>query len=277
MAFSGIGTISTNYLPKWNGTALTNSLIFDNGTNVGIGTSTPTRKFSVTGSTTNSMAHVNQLGTGDGLQVYVNSNSSTQNMFSTGSLGGSFYVKCDGDVGIGTSTPSEKLDVEGSTQVDGEYTYESAKTRYMSVSAAAFTPVDNNSGRELHVGGFNSGNARWIVGGNISNIGYMMAPVSLPHGAVITRVDFYVLDQDASYDVTGQMRRHTFGSSIANIVATTTSTSALPGTTTISNTSISHTIDNSTYSYYLRFETREASANLRIYGAKITYTVTQAE
>lgn len=47
---SGSGT--TNYLPKWTGsTALGNSLIYDNGTNVGIGTASPTAKLSVAGTT----------------------------------------------------------------------------------------------------------------------------------------------------------------------------------------------------------------------------------
>ena len=47
---SGSGT--TNYVPKFTGsTALGNSLIYDNGTNVGIGTASPTAKLSVAGTT----------------------------------------------------------------------------------------------------------------------------------------------------------------------------------------------------------------------------------
>jgi hypothetical protein len=46
------GTGTTNYIPKFTGsTALGNSLIFDDGTNVGIGTATPTYKLSVAGTT----------------------------------------------------------------------------------------------------------------------------------------------------------------------------------------------------------------------------------
>ena len=44
------GTGTTNYLSKWtSGTALGNSLVFDNGTNVGIGTATPGYKLEVNG------------------------------------------------------------------------------------------------------------------------------------------------------------------------------------------------------------------------------------
>ena len=41
--------LTTNFLPKWNGSGFGNSQIFDNGTNIGIGTTTPTAKFDVAG------------------------------------------------------------------------------------------------------------------------------------------------------------------------------------------------------------------------------------
>jgi hypothetical protein len=36
-----VGSLTLNYLPKWNGSILANGLIFDNGSNVGIGTTSP--------------------------------------------------------------------------------------------------------------------------------------------------------------------------------------------------------------------------------------------
>lgn len=46
---SGSGTL--NFLPKWgSSTSLTDSLIFDNGTNVGIGTASPSEKLEINGS-----------------------------------------------------------------------------------------------------------------------------------------------------------------------------------------------------------------------------------
>lgn len=45
------GNGTDNYIPKFNGTdAVENSQIFDNGTNVGIGTTTPSQKLQVSGS-----------------------------------------------------------------------------------------------------------------------------------------------------------------------------------------------------------------------------------
>lgn len=61
------GTLTINYLPKHSGTQLTNSMIFDNGTNVGIGTSTPNAKLDVllssSGVSTNPLILTNLFGT----------------------------------------------------------------------------------------------------------------------------------------------------------------------------------------------------------------------
>ena len=46
-ALLGNTSLTTNYVTKWNGTALANSLMFDNGTNVGIGTTSPNSKLQV--------------------------------------------------------------------------------------------------------------------------------------------------------------------------------------------------------------------------------------
>ncbi|MEQ1743802.1 MAG: tail fiber domain-containing protein [Saprospiraceae bacterium] len=46
-----VGSSSTNYLPKWNGTTLVDGQIFDDGTNVGIGTTSPSQKLDVSGTT----------------------------------------------------------------------------------------------------------------------------------------------------------------------------------------------------------------------------------
>jgi len=59
---SGVsGSGSTNYIPKWTGsTSLGNSLIFDSGTNVGIGSASPGAKLDVSGSIrTNAEVYIN--------------------------------------------------------------------------------------------------------------------------------------------------------------------------------------------------------------------------
>ena len=53
-----IGTNTTNYLSKWDGSALVTSQLFDNGTNVGIGTSTPNTELEVVGSASTTIENI---------------------------------------------------------------------------------------------------------------------------------------------------------------------------------------------------------------------------
>ncbi len=100
-AFSGSGLVSgltTNYVPKASGAAtLTNSLIFDNGTNVGINTSSPGQTLEVNG----------------GLQL----DGSGDSYLSSGNFGigtttpQSALVVSNGNVGIGTWTTNSGLQI----------------------------------------------------------------------------------------------------------------------------------------------------------------------
>lgn len=47
VSLAGYGSLTTNYTTKWNGSQLVNSQIFDNGTNVGIGTASPQCQFQI--------------------------------------------------------------------------------------------------------------------------------------------------------------------------------------------------------------------------------------
>ena len=68
-----------NYISRWNGTdALENSIIFDDGTNIGIGTTTPTSKLSVVGNISINAGGYLNFGTTDGTSGYgIKDNSGT--------------------------------------------------------------------------------------------------------------------------------------------------------------------------------------------------------
>ncbi|MEZ4959362.1 MAG: tail fiber domain-containing protein [Saprospiraceae bacterium] len=94
-----VGTNTTNYLPKWNGSALVaSSSVFENGSsNVGIGTTTPASKLDVEG----------------GIAIGA-SYSGTSAAPANGAI-------IEGNIGIGTTTPASKLDVEGGISVGATY------------------------------------------------------------------------------------------------------------------------------------------------------------
>lgn len=68
-----VGALTTNFIPKWNGTTLTNGQVFDNGTNVGIGTNAPQQKLSVSGGINIDQSEQNIATLANGLTFGANS------------------------------------------------------------------------------------------------------------------------------------------------------------------------------------------------------------
>ena len=135
------GTGTTNYVTKWTGSStLGNSSIFDNGTNVGIGTASPAQKLDVNGSINSTEYRVNNIPTLLHTNVYtalrdpgnsntlllgdanepVNYYSNSQHIYRN--RGGSaeyLRITSAGNVGIGTVSPTQRLTVDGNIEVVG--------------------------------------------------------------------------------------------------------------------------------------------------------------
>ena len=145
---SSCGT--ANYVPKMSSsTAMTCSQIYDNGTNVGIGTTSP-----------NAMLHINQTNAAVALRVQLSGSSK----LTVGSNGGvtigtyqdtppanGLYVA--GNVGIGTSSPAEKLDVSGNIKSS-------------SLAGTGNRPVYANANGVLKAGA--NDNTNWTLSANFS-------------------------------------------------------------------------------------------------------------
>ena len=131
------GSGTTNYIPKLTGAStIGNSQIFDNGTNVGIGTASPSYKLDVNGSSifrswssmsagfpfswnsvdgqyvANGFASAINTETSDGAMAFFTAPSGSSG--ASASFTERMRITTGGNVGIGTQSPSNKLSVVGS-------------------------------------------------------------------------------------------------------------------------------------------------------------------
>lgn len=124
-SIAGSGT--TNYIPKFtSSTAIGNSQIFDDGTNVGINRASPTARLDVAGvfnGTQATFGFTSGRGLLIGTALNGGTNEGTTILNARGAGAGQFLFQTDGNdrvlintsgnVGIGTTSPGSRLDVSG--------------------------------------------------------------------------------------------------------------------------------------------------------------------
>ncbi|RMG76877.1 MAG: hypothetical protein D6707_11820 [Bacteroidetes bacterium] len=214
------------------------------------------------------------LGTaGENRAVYGAASGGTTNWAGYFELGNVYIAD---SLGIGTTSPTEKLDVNGNVIIPGtnDYKYSSPKTRYYSVPANTFTSERGSSYDVNYVSG-----AAYVPNGVIGVTAYLEAPVNLPDGAQITQVDF-ILEDNSVYDFsTVQIwaKNLNDGSTAYRSVTPTTGTYAIQPFSITSFVSFPNTIDNNQYAYYLRVGTIQTDNKLLLHGVRIIYTVTKAD
>jgi len=128
------GSGTTDYVAKFtNSTTLGNSLIFDNGTNVGIGTTSPAAPLHISGNrlllTSGTTAEVQFAGSAssarfgeDGTGSFFASDTNgraVRFLTNNGTLNEWMRITSAGNVGIGTTAPAAKLEVNGAARFDG--------------------------------------------------------------------------------------------------------------------------------------------------------------
>ncbi len=119
------GTGTTNYIPKWSSSsALGNSLVYDDGTNIGIGTTSPAYKLDVNGTgrftgTTNQITAYYDASNYMQLQHNSISVANTALLFNVNSAE-RMRLLSTGNLLIGTTTDAGyKLDVNGTARIGG--------------------------------------------------------------------------------------------------------------------------------------------------------------
>ena len=110
---SAVGIGTANYIPMWsNSTTLTNSVMYQSGGNVGIGTTVPVGNLDVRAGTDERfdiLAHVNNAS-GISMRSFNDANSTYEPM----EFEASEYSVMNGSIGIGTTGPARNLHIYGS-------------------------------------------------------------------------------------------------------------------------------------------------------------------
>jgi hypothetical protein len=179
---------TTNYLSKFTGsTTLGNSLVYDNGTNVGIGTTSPAYKLDVngtigfpySGSNANYIEQGNALGYG---RIRPFNNSGLFGFDTNYTAGGGYdfayngssviRVTSAGNVGIGTTAPGYKLEVNGGPiNIVNGYSEPTAEAGYR-LKFADNGGINNDSG--IGLSGSPGNESLWINKGSANgNIRFM--------------------------------------------------------------------------------------------------------
>ena len=216
------GSGTTNYVSKFtSSTAIGNSQIFDNGTSVGIGTTSPSNKVDIFTTNRTSLTAV-----GSGLNV--NYNGSTTGQFATlgfswnssvgnnstqwgmGMIGTNFVsgnadvnfftdgvermrITSAGNVGIDYTAPAAKLAVNGTALINTN-TDNGVDKLQVSGSAIVSTLKVNTSGQTVSISSYyNGGTGKniWIGGGGLSSTSVSESNVSVGVDALLNNTSGY--------------------------------------------------------------------------------------
>ena len=269
------------------GTSLNEQMMINENGLIGIGTSTPSNHLTIYDANSHYLQLIDDitgLGSGDGIRLGMNGAGTGYLIF--GETTGYFHIGTSTDnnlikinpatdfVGIGTgnTAPAQKLDVSGNVRADN-FLYTSPKTRYLTIGEGDFRIAKSADG-DIY-SSFGAGGVG-IVNSTAANA--LVAPAYLPHGAVITGITVYYMDNSAS-DMNVTLYSRTLTGSASSLATNTT----VGFTTAVQNMPLTTgaTINNQGNSYYFRvYSTGWATTgtvDMSIKTIQITYTISETD
>ena len=178
------------------------------------------------------------------------------------------------NVGIGTASPSEKLEVVGNIKADN-FMYSTPKTFFHTFSGFNFRAENSTDTVLASVGAGEITMQTNLVGKKI------VAPVQLPDGATLVNLKAYINDFSITSDLRVLLYRKTltdnfFATNYGSVVS-----SGAAGLGLYQSSIFTNVIDNSLYTYYLSVSSSNATipfpGNIYLRAVIIEYTKTSTQ
>jgi hypothetical protein len=171
------GSGTTNYVPKFTaGTTIGNSQLFDDGTNIGMGTTSPVTDLHISKAGSRTIRLTN-TSTSTNLELGISTSlgfigTQSNNAFAINTNNAErIRITSSGNVGINQTTPAAQFVVNGTTLINTN-TDNGVDKLQVSGSAIASTLKVNTSGQTVSISSYyNGGNGRniWIGNGGLSS------------------------------------------------------------------------------------------------------------
>jgi len=205
--------------------------------------------------------------------IYNNPSALGGLLFRTNGNVNRMVIDQNGNVGIGTTNPTEKMQVNGNVKANS-FEYTSPKTFYYSIPPSGFRPpVESSESPANPIFEYFEAFGDYTLYSNATSL-HFVAPVYLPDNATVTGFTVYGIDE-TSENLNITLRRRLHESSIY-ITMCNLQSSGTPGDFEISSSSISFPVITNQYNNFTIYA-EGVGPQIKIKSVRITYTLPQAQ